>query len=119
MIPNTSDTILKSEVLEKSHLEIRSSRCFLKLLRYLMIPTIPLWILWVLCVFIVGIIRHRKGLYKHLDDPMPNGDFPGLHFFGIVSLVFDFISDHIIKQPAEKLRMPNQGSLTEGEGSVH
>jgi hypothetical protein len=35
-------------------------------------------------IVIVGfycIMRYRKGLEKHLDDPI---DFPGLHSFGIV-----------------------------------
>jgi len=56
-------------------------------------------------------------LYKHLDDPMPNGDFPGLHFFGIVSLVLGFISDHIMKALAEKLIVPIQSlAISSGGG---
>jgi hypothetical protein len=34
-----------------------------------------------------GIIRYRESSKKHLDDPVPNGDFPELYCLGIRSSV--------------------------------
>ncbi len=47
--------------------------------------------------FLSGIFMNREGSKKHLDDPVPNGDFPVLHCLGIVSSVSGIISDHIRK----------------------
>jgi hypothetical protein len=44
-----------------------------------------------------GIARYREGLKKHLDDPVPNGDFPVLHCLGIGLSVSGIGSDHIGK----------------------
>jgi hypothetical protein len=50
---------------------------------------------WVLSD-IVGIVRYREGLKKHLDDPVPNGDLPVLHCLGIVLLVSGIFPESII-----------------------
>ncbi len=53
---------------------------------------------------IVGIVRYRqvspgivKAKKKHLDNPVPNGDFPVLHCLGIGSSVSGIGSDRIGK----------------------
>jgi hypothetical protein len=46
---------------------------------------------------IVGIIGYREGSKKHLDDPVPSGDFQVLHCLGIVLSVSGIVSDHIRK----------------------
>jgi hypothetical protein len=38
-----------------------------------------------------------RGLEKHLDDPIPNGDFPVINSFGIISPISDIISYHLGK----------------------
>ncbi len=54
--------------------------------------------------FLVGIVRYHQVLLgivkaqkKHLDDPVPNGDFPVLHCLGIRSSVSGIGSDRIGK----------------------
>jgi hypothetical protein len=44
-----------------------------------------------------GITRYAKGSKKHLDDPVPNGEFPVLHWLGIGSSVLGSFSDCIRK----------------------
>ncbi len=41
--------------------------------------------------------RYREGSKKHLDDPVPNGDFAILHCLGIRSSVLGIGLDHIGK----------------------
>jgi hypothetical protein len=40
---------------------------------------------------------HGRGLEKHLDTPVPNGDFLLLHHFGIALLISGIISYHLRK----------------------
>ena len=49
------------------------------------------------CQVLSGITRYREGSKKHLDDPVPNGDFLVLHCLGIGSSVLGIRSDHIGK----------------------
>ncbi len=60
-----------------------------------------IYFLLLLCHFLSkvlsGIVSDLEGLGKHLDDPIPNGDFPELHSLGIVSLVSDIMSDNLRK----------------------
>jgi hypothetical protein len=44
-----------------------------------------------------GIARYREGSKKHLVDPVPNGDFTVLHYFGIGLSVSGIGSDQIKK----------------------
>ncbi len=39
-----------------------------------------------------SIVRYHEGSKKHLDDLVPNGDFPAFHCLGIPSLVSGIIS---------------------------
>jgi hypothetical protein len=50
---------------------------------------------WVLSD-IAGFVRYCEGLKKHLDNPLPNGDFPVLHCHGIILLVLGIFPESII-----------------------
>ena len=44
------------------------------------------------CQVSSGIAKYREGSKKHLDDLVPNGDFPVLHCIGIGLSVLDIKS---------------------------
>ncbi len=54
-----------------------------------------------------GIARYCEGSKKHLDDPVPNGDFPVLQCLGIRSSVSGIRSGFIRKYKSKFQQMPN------------
>ncbi len=60
------------------------------------------------CIYILSVItRYREGSKKHLDDPVPNSDFPVLHCLGIGSSVSGIRSYQIEKYMSKFQPIPN------------